>query len=50
MRRAFLREAALPDEQGEPLARLSLAEAERTSYDAAGEITVGGEIVRYLAP
>lgn len=50
VRRALLRELALLDEQGEPLARLSLAEAERTSYDAAGEVTVGGEIAGDLCP
>lgn len=50
VRRAFLREAALLDEESKPLARLALAEPERTSYDAAGEVTVGGEIAGDLCP
>ena len=50
MRRAFLREAALPDERGEPLARLSLTEPELAAHDAAGEVTVGGEIAGDLCP
>lgn len=48
--RAFLREVTLLDEEGQPLARLTLAEAERATHDAAGEVAVGGEIVGYLAP
>lgn len=50
VRRAFLRQPALLDEQGEPLARLALAEPKRAAHDAAGEITMGGEILRHLAP
>lgn len=50
VRRAFLREAALPDERGEPLARLSLTEPELAAHDAAGEVTVGGEIAGDLCP